>query len=248
MIVRSYGKLAVAVRRRLGWKAGATVLAVAMAAAGAAIALPGTAGAATCTSGTPLASCTTTGSADMTSGSLTIVPPATLTWTAPITGKTQTIYDTTDADTTLDVSDLRGLASGATGSGWNITATATPFTGTTTAYVIPDTAGTVLAFGGGGTSGTATNVPSSVCATASTCTTPTNSETGYPLFVSTATGATATALYNAAAGTGTGLIQIGSDAALTEPNPAVWSVTMPGDVRADTYTSTITTTVAAGPT
>jgi hypothetical protein len=67
---------------------------------------------------------------------------------------------------------------------------------------------------------------------------------GYPLFVPTGTTPTPTKIYNATAGTGLGIIQIGGSAAT---HPAVWQVNLPPVVTADTYTSTITVTIAAGP-
>ena len=139
MTARNDESTAATIPRRLGWKAGATTMAVALAAAGAAIGLSGTAGASTCTLGAPLGACSTTGTATVSPGTLTMVAPPTLTWGTTISDASQTVYDTLDADTTLDAIDLRGLASTDPGSGWNITATATPFIATThTGAVIPD--------------------------------------------------------------------------------------------------------------
>lgn len=180
---------------------------------------------------------------------LTMVAPTTLNWSGQVTGATQTIYDTLPFDWGLEVFDLRGLPS--TGpqdpfSGWNITATATPFTGIADGATIPDTdMGSVLAFGGGDSTATATNVPGSSCATSVTCMPAITSLTNYPIFIPTSVPVPVT-IYNAMPGTGTGTVQIGVGfPSPSTANPAVWSVTLPGDVTAEPYTSTITTTVAA---
>jgi hypothetical protein len=237
------------VLRRLGAKTGTTMLTGALA-IGAALALPGTAnaGVGVCSLSGPSGSCSIVGSVTLTGGALTMVAPVTLTWTAGITGTAQTVYDTLATDDALDVLDLRGLLSSSSTSGWDVTATATAFTGTVTKATIPDsTTGKVLAFGGGSTSATATSVPSALCLTAGTCTVATDTVAGYPLFIPTGATATPVKIFNATAGTGTGIVQIGTSAVATGTNPAVWSVTLPSSVAADIYTSTITVTVAAGP-
>jgi hypothetical protein len=239
--------MAMTSRRRLHWTAGATILTVAMAAA---VALPGTADAQPCNLNAPQGSCTTQGFAFLNSGTLTMVAPPMLNWFGQVTGTTQTLYDSFFPDTSLEVLDLRGLSLGDPSSGWNITATATPFTGPDSA-TIPDTgSGSVLAIGGGWSTETATNVPSSVCATPSTCT-PATTTLDYPIFIPTTADSSIASpppvmIYNAEPGTGTGTVQIGSFP-VPAANPAVWSVTLPGDVTAEPYISTITTTVAAGP-
>ena len=177
MISRIHEGMAAAIPRRLRGKAGASILAVAMATAGAAVALPGTASAQNCTpvGGTGTSdigtTCTTTGTATLTTGNLTMEAPSDLAWTAAATGAAQTIYDTSQAatgtgspvaDTAFDVLDLRGLLAGDTGSGWHITAAATTFTGTLRTLdtnTIPD-AGNPLALGGGAPNTTGASVPS----------------------------------------------------------------------------------------
>jgi hypothetical protein len=187
------------------------------------------------------------GTVTLTSGGLTMVSPTTVTWGGVLTGAAQTIYDTLGTDEAIDVLDLRGLLSGNASSGWNVTATAATFTGVATGTTIPDNSGgEVLSFGGGGTSGTATSTPSSVCVTTGTCTAATSNVTGFPLFVPTGS-ATPTKIYNATAGTGTGIVQIGTSTLATGTHPAIWAVTLPPSLAADAYTSTITMTVAAGP-
>jgi hypothetical protein len=237
-------------KRRIGALLGATALTGGLA-AGASIAAPGMANATACTGLTAsLGSCTTLGTATLTGGGLTMVSPTSLTWTGLLTGTTQTLYDTGPLDTFIDVLDLRGLLGSSTSSGWNITASATPFTGTTTHAVIPDnTAGEVLAFGGGSTSAGAVNPPSSVCVVAGTCTAASDTLTSYPVYVPTSSAQTAptATIYTAQAGSGTGIVQVGSSAVAPATFPAVWSVTLPATVAPDAYLSTITMTIAATP-
>jgi hypothetical protein len=239
------------IRRRAGAAAGAAVLSGGLA-IGAMAALPGAAEAATpaCTGGTTangtVGSCTTSATVGLSSGGLTMNGPIGENWgTVPLNGQTQTVYDTTANDEGLVASDLRGLLSTGTGSGWDITASAAAFTGTATATTIPDTAtGKVLAFNGGGTSGTAANTPTAACYYGLLlCALPTNSVT-FPAFVPTGASVPALRIYNAAAGTGVGVVQVGASGAT---HPGVWSVTLPPTLAVDTYTSTITLTIAAGP-
>lgn len=238
-------------RRRLRWTAHATILTVAMAAA--AVALSGTADAQPCNwdldAPQGSSSCTTQGTAFLNSGTLTMVAPFMLNWFGQVTGATQTLYDTDPHDMGLAVLDLRGLPSMDPASGWNITATATPFTGMFQDDTVPDgPMGSVLAFGGGPNPETASNVPSSVCATPDSCTPATTTLADYPIFIPT-TVPVPVMIYNAVRGTGTGTVQIGWDpnSQFGVGNAAIWSVTLPGDARAEPYTSIITTTVAAGP-
>ncbi len=231
------------IRRILHRKAGAAVLAAGLAVT-ATVALSGTADAAACSGLTGLAgSCTTTGTVTITAGGLTVGAPASLTWTAAITGAAQTIYDTNASDEILYTSDLRGLLSTNGSAGWNVTATAGTFTGGTGATLADTAGGQVLAFGGGA-SGAATNVPTAACVIVLTCTPASTSVTGYPLFVPTGASATPTKIYNASTTTGQGIGQIGGSSAT---HPAVWQVNLPSVVAADTYTSTVTVTIAAGP-
>jgi hypothetical protein len=210
------------------------------------VALSGTADAAVCNGINGLAgTCTTSGSITIMAGGLTVGAPGSLTWSGAVTGAAQTLYDTTPADEVLYASDLRGLLSTNANSGWKITAAGTTFTGGTTAATLADTpGGQVLAFGGGASAATSNAVPTAACYITLTCTNATTNVSGYPLFVPTGTTPTPTKIYNAAAGTGLGIIQIGGSAAA---HPAVWQVNLPPVVTADTYTSTITVTIAAGP-
>jgi hypothetical protein len=231
-------------RSRLGALTGAAVLTVGLGAV-AVTARPAVASTQTCTP----TSCGTTAAVTMTSGHFGLLPPAALDWGSnALTGVTQTFYDTalgplgTGAEA-FEVDDLRGNLSGNT-AGWHVTATATPFTGTVTGKVIPD-GGNLLTIGGGATPTNAPNAPGSICETTGQCVVAANSVTGYPIDVPT--GGVATMVYDAAAGTGLGQIQVGTTDTQAAAEPVVWAVTLPSTVRADTYTSTITMTLTAAP-
>jgi hypothetical protein len=246
MITRSHERNATTTRRRSSWKVGATVLAMGMAAVGTAVvALPGSASAQTCTTaGATGNSCTSAASATLGGGTLSLTAPTSLTWSGTALATTQTLYDTATTDTSLGVIDLRSPA-----TGWNITASATPFTGATGA-IIPDSGtGTVLAIGGDAAAPTV--APSAVCVTAGTCVVPTQTTAPvtYPAFVPAYTAATPTVIYTADSGTGTGNVQIGVGAtAITgATDPAEWSMTLPAGLPGDTYTSTVPTTIADAP-
>src|ERR1700753_4134387 len=123
------------IRRHLRGKAGAAVLATGLA-VGATVVLTGTAQAGVCNGLTGAAgSCTTLGTVTLSGAGLTMVSPTALTWTGAITGATQTVYASLATDQFLDVLDLRGAASSA---GWNITASATTFTGTVSGKTLTD--------------------------------------------------------------------------------------------------------------
>src|ERR1700761_5143524 len=139
------------IRRMLKAKTIAVVSAAGLA-IGVVAALPGSASAGTCTNSLGLLSanttCTTTGTITLTGGLLTMGGPSNLAWTGAVTGAPQTLYDASSSnDQTLYSSDLRGLPSTNAGSGWNITAVGTVFTGTATSgnATLPTTG--VLAFG-----------------------------------------------------------------------------------------------------
>ena len=112
----------------------------------------------------------------------------------------------------LGVVDARG-----TGAGWNLTISATSFS---------DGSGHTLA------PGTVT-AAAQACHTGSSCTAATSSGITYPL---TITG-TAAKLFNAAANTGLGKIDV---------TPTI-QVSIPGNAYAGTYTSTVTLAAATGP-
>jgi hypothetical protein len=239
------------IRRRIGVLTGAAVLTGGLA-AGVTAALPTVANATSCTIAVPLASCTSGGTVTLTSGGLNIDTPSALAWSTTLNGAEQTMYDTTagttgtyTSHTAFYVLDYRGLLSGA-GSGWNVTAQATTFTGSSSDTIPDDVGGKVLSIGGGTLSSSA-NVPTVQCEVALTCGTITAPTTfTYPLFIPTGTSLTPVKIYDAVAGTGSGLVQVGSGFD-TGANPAVWAVTIPAVLALDTYTSTITLSVSSGP-
>lgn len=119
----------------------------------------------------------------------------------------------------LSVTDTRSFA-----AGWNLQITSTQF---------DDGAGDTL-----GTNASTVTGVTSACHTGSTCgTAPTNNVT-YPFTLPAgSTPPTAVKLYNAAFGTGGGIVDV---------SPTV-QVAVPGNAGAGSYTSTLTVTVASGP-
>jgi fibronectin-binding autotransporter adhesin len=240
------------IRGMLKAKTIAAISAAAGLAIGASVALPGSASAGTCTNSLGLlaanTTCTATGTITLAGGSLTMGGPSNLVWSGSVTGAVQTIYDTSSSnDQTLYSSDLRGLPTSNAGSGWNITAVGSAFTGTATSGNATLPTSGVLTFGGGGNATLAAQQPTAACIIVLTCNVPTPSATPvtYPASVPTGgTTPTPTKIYQAAAGSGQGGVQIGGGSAA---NPATWAVTLPALVAADTYTSTVTLTIAAGP-
>lgn len=190
----------------------------------------GTANATTCLTGTP---CTITGTATLGTGTLSLTTPGSLAWATTLNGAAQNLVDTTTGDQSLTVDDARG-----TSLGWKVTVAATTFTssGSTLADI-----GTFFANGNPG-SPVATTAPDGVCTVTNECTVPTGDTATYPLHITTAvTTPTPVTLYNAAVGSGSGSVIIGS------ANPIGWWLAVPGDVAAGTYTSTISLNVATGP-
>jgi hypothetical protein len=110
------------------------------------------------------------------------------------------------------------------GSGWNLTITSTTFADTG-GHTFPSAASTIT----GATSG---------CATGSTCTLPTNNvaNSNLPLPAG-ATAPSAVKFFNATASTGRGTINV---------NTTV-QVAVPANVRAGSYTSTVTISAVSGP-
>jgi hypothetical protein len=117
--------------------------------------------------------------------------------------------------------DARGLA---TGGGWNLTITSTPFTDGA-GHSFPATASTITSV-------------AQVCGTSSTCTLPTNSVANTNLALPAGAGPPAPArFYNAAPATGLGTVNAN----------ATVSVAVPANVFAGTYSSTVTVSIVAGP-
>jgi hypothetical protein len=209
-----------------------------------------TSSAAACTYGTDggalPAECTITGSATVGAGSLAVAAPSTIKWTTTLTG-TDTVVQ---RQVTITAVDATG-----SGSGWNLTASATPFTdstGTTkctpAAPCIESAAEIVLTSRNTGSKAYAddTTPPGATCATGSTCTLPKNSGTypvtiplclGLPSGTSSGTNCTPASLASGAATSGMGAVTLATD----------WWLPIPADAYAGTYTSTITLSIVSGP-
>lgn len=179
--------------------------------------------------------CTMLGTADIGGAALGVAAPATQGWSTTLNGVDQELVDTTD--TSFTVQDFTG-----SGDGWTVTAMATQFTGTGSATNKLAATGT-LVFNGSTSSETTPTTPGNRCAPATTCVLPTLTGLAFPLDF-TQDGATTYNLYDAAAATGMGTIQIGS---VSAGNPAAWWVNVPAGATADSYTSTITLAANSGP-
>jgi hypothetical protein len=173
----------------------------------------------------------------VTPGSLSIQAPSSLAWSTTLTG-----YDLNlDAKLTYAVVDATG-----SGTGWTLTATATPFTCTSSCFSSTQkpkksTATTsTLSFNGSSTTPKSTDRPTESCAPGSTCTLPWYSTVAYPVAItsSCATGVcTPTTLATAAATSGLGAVNCTTD----------WWLNIPGNAYSGTFTDTITLSVASGP-
>jgi hypothetical protein len=153
---------------------------------------------------------------------------ATLTATANVSGTAgislnlpanPSINDTLDGtDQTVTYAPVLGVVDArGSGSGWNLTVSATNFS---------DGAGHTLA------PGTITGA-TQACKAGSSCTAATSSGITYPLTV----GAAASKFFNAAVNSGLGKIDV----------TPTFSVSIPGNAYAGTYTSTLTLATATGP-
>jgi WxL domain surface cell wall-binding len=226
--------------RVVGTRAGpvvGTCVLLAAGIAGGALAAAGTAQAAACP-GAPVVAgtgCADTGTLTFAAGSLSLLSPIALTWAGTGNGLNQELVDTTTADQSYTVNDATG-----SGAGWNVTVSATTFTSTTPAATLADTG--TLSTNGSIASATATTGPAATCTTGATCTPPTDT-TAYPVAITTAAATpTAFKIYDAAAATGLGSIDIGLPGA-----PVGWWVAVPANVVPATYTSTITLEAVSAP-
>lgn len=120
----------------------------------------------------------------------------------------------------LEVVDARGLA---TGGGWNLTVTSTQF-GDGAGHSFPTSASTITSV-------------ASTCDPASTCAPPTNAVTYNLALPAGGTAPAAVKFFNAASPTGRGRIDLTTNV----------SVSVPANVIAGTYTSTVTVSIVAGP-
>ena len=133
------------------------------------------------------------------------------------------VDQTTTYSLPLSVVDARGLSSG---GGWNLTITSTQFNDGS-GHTFPTAASTITGI---------SPVPS--CGTNSTCTLPTNSVSNSSLALPAgSTPPTAVKFFNAANATGLGTINVS----------ATVSVSVPANVFAGSYSSTVTVAAVAGP-
>ena len=195
--------------------------------------------AADCDGVTFAASCTMTGTATITAGSLGVAAPAVQTWGTTLDGTNKLLVNDAPADTSLSVQDATG-----SGAGWNVTATATTFTVGATTTVLAD--GGTLVFTGSAALGGETSAvpPGNACAPDTTCTVPTNN-VAVPVDFTTGAAVTPVSIYNAALATGLGNIVIGTASAGA---PAAWWVNVPANATAGAYASDITIAINSGPT
>jgi hypothetical protein len=167
----------------------------------------------------PLTADATGATSNISGGSLAFVSsPGSVTFSTTLNGTNQT----TTSSQNFDVGDSTG-----SGSGWNITATSTPFATSGGAHVLADNAVSIQAAG----------TPSASCDGGATCTTATDS-ISYPYALPAGTvPPTASKMFNAAVDTGLG------DQTL---NPT-WQLSLPANTYAGTYTATWTFSLVSGP-
>jgi hypothetical protein len=136
------------------------------------------------------------------------------------------------ADQQLTVNNSAG-----TGSGWNVTVSATTFS--SGPHTLPDTGR--LEFNGS-TSSLTGAAPSAACV--GSCVLPADTTT-YPVTIDTAASSPdAFTIYDASAGTGTGVVALGGPSAT---HPIGWWIQVPASAYAGSYTSTLTLTLVSGP-
>lgn len=173
-------------------------------------------------------SCPSTGTVTLSAGSLQLSTPSTLTWSTQIG---TSAYDTVTNDQSYYVTDASG-----SGAGWKVTVKATQFSGTYNSNTVNLPTSGVLSTNGSSSLVGASTSPTSACVTSGQCTVPTNTAS-YPASV-TMDGSTPTTIFDTAAATGVGAIQISN---------AYWWVTIPANAYAIAYSTTITFTAASGP-
>ena len=165
-------------------------------------------------------------------GTLTLASPASLAWATEENGLNQSSVAGEPADQTLTVNDSSG-----TGSGWDVTVSATTFS--SGSHALPDTGR--LEFNGN-TSSLTGATPSAACV--GSCVLPVDTTT-YPVSIDTAASSPdAFTIYDASAGTGTGVVTLGGASAT---HPIGWWIQVPGSAYAGSYTSTLTLTLVSGP-
>ncbi|MEV0403631.1 hypothetical protein [Actinoallomurus sp. NPDC050550] len=166
-------------------------------------------------------------------GPLNLAAPSSLTWAATLTGTDQSVVDAVAADQQFSVDDETN-----SGAGWHITISATTFTAGT--KTLPNSGTFVLT--GSLSSVSATTAPSATCVTSCV---PPSSTTTYPVAITTASSSpTPVTVYDDPAGSGLGPATLGGHSAA---RPIGWWINIPGNARAGSYTSTVTTTIVSGP-
>ena len=165
-------------------------------------------------------------------GTLTLASPSSLAWAAVQNGTNQSSVDEMPADQKLTVNDSSG-----TGSGWDVTVSATTFS--SGSYTLPDTGRLEFT---GSTSSLTGATPSAACV--GSCVLPVDT-TAYPVAIDTAASSPdAFTIYDASAGTGTGVVALGGSSAT---HPIGWWIQVPASAYAGSYTTTLTLTLVSGP-
>jgi hypothetical protein len=165
-------------------------------------------------------------------GTLTLASPSSLAWAAEENGTNQSSVDQVPADQKLTVNDSSGTA-----SGWDVTVSATTFS--SGSHTLPDPGRLEFT---GSTSSLIGATPSAACV--GSCVLPLDT-TIYPVAIDTAASSPdAFTIYDASAGTGTGVVALGGPSAI---HPIGWWIQVPASAYAGSYTSTLTLTLVSGP-
>jgi len=155
--------------------------------------------------------------AQVTGGTLSLTLPSTMSWSLTLNGYNQTAT----TSSTVVVDDSTG-----TGDGWQLTAAASSFTATSSSGTTTTLSGESLSVA----------QPTAACASGTTCTLP-DDTVSYPVTLPIGSNVTPTVIASAALDTGMGEIDL----------PFTWSLAVPADALAGSYTSTITVSVSTGP-
>jgi len=165
-------------------------------------------------------------------GTLTLASPGSLAWAAEEDGLNQAAVDEIPADQSLTVDDSTG-----TGAGWDVTVSATTFS--SGSHTLPDTGRLEFT---GSTDSLIGAAPSAACV--GSCVLPVDA-TAYPVAIDTAASSPgAFTIYDASAGTGTGVVALGGPGSA---HPIGWWIRVPALAYAGSYTSTLTLTLVSGP-
>jgi hypothetical protein len=157
--------------------------------------------------------------AQVTGGTLSVTLPSTMSWSLTLNGYNQTAT----TSSTVVVDDSTG-----TGDGWQVTAEASPFTATNSSGTTTTLSGESLSVA----------QPTAACASGTTCTLPDNT-VSYPVTLPIGSNVNVTPIVIASAAVDTGMGEVDL--------PFTWSLAVPADALAGSYTSTITVSVSTGP-